>query len=257
MKKIFYLMVLFTAICGYTSCNSEITTVQSPFSLTNKSVQSQKVNAAELISPQSKLLVAANKETQQTILKRMELDYHPTEDIREDLGTYMQEGTPLTDYSSVKFIPVITGPYTENDRKKKQILSICNDVAWMYGKTIEGENIYFMAEYTDWSKWEPNKKSQAYQYNVKMLGQAAVDSATQRKQKRTGAFCWEISYYYKGSIMFDIIEYAIQNSDDASFFVICYGPFHYCKICYFKNGKIYTCNKSRLESEISVNELWI
>ncbi len=257
MKRTTYLIMLFTIIGGCIACSSEVPAVQSSKTLTDDFVQNHKTKASELITPQSKLLTTVEKAAQQTILKRMDLDYHPTKDIMTDLGILMQKGTPQTNYTSVKFVPVITAPSTSAERKKTPFLSTNYEMAWMYGKTIEGENIYFEAEYTDWSKWEPDKNGQAYKYDVERLGQAVVDSMNERKQNRTGPFRWQITYYPKGSFMYKLIEYARQHSDDGSFFVITSGPFHYCKICYFKNGKVYRSFQYSDQERIEPEELWL
>ena len=256
MKRTTYFIMPFFVIGACIACSPEVSTLQPQKVLTNN-VTHHRTNVSEILTPQSELFTVVNKEAQQNMLKRMDIDYHPTREDSLYLDVYMLKSTPQTDYSSIKFVPVITGPHNAAERKRIPLLSPCHDVSWMYGKTTKGENIYFKAEYTDWSKWEPDKNSEYYKHRVQETGQAATDALYRRKQNRTGPFRWQITYYPKGSFMYKLIEYARQHSDDGSFFVITSGPFHYCKICYFKNGKVYRSFQYSDQEGIEPEELYL
>lgn len=100
---------------------------------------------------------------------------------------------------------------------------------------------YYIAYYHDRSNFK--KEDNLFMYNgvKEVLGQEFADDMVRRYKANK----WTISYSYTGEGLNDKIDYAIQESDDGSFFLLkTISPYGgSINACYFKDGKPYICKK--------------
>lgn len=105
----------------------------------------------------------------------------------------------------------------------------------------ETSHIYYGAEYQDRSNFK--KEDNLYMYNgiKEVHGQKFADETVRRYK----AIKWTVGKYFKDGKMSNKMDYAIQESDDGSFFMLksttLYGGSN--DICYFKDGKPYICKE--------------
>ena len=105
----------------------------------------------------------------------------------------------------------------------------------------ETSHIYYGAEYQDRSKFKKEDNLNMYNGIKEVHGQKFADETVRRYK----AIKWTVGKYFKDGKMSNKMDYAIQEADDGSFFMLksttLYGGSY--DICYFKDGKPYICKE--------------
>jgi hypothetical protein len=179
-----------------------------------------------VLKPDSYLFSEVDKSIRDTVIKRIKMDLHPDTAYYRKKLLLAQPNLPQINISSLKFVPVVE---RSSDAQANRSLSICKEVACLYGKTTNGEDLYISATYHDWSNVTP--RPELYQALLKYNRKEEIDANYRSRRSRRGADCWTIIPSVKGSIGYQLMDYARTHSDNGKFFVLDEAQ-HYFGICF-------------------------
>jgi|GEM_PF-2529739 len=203
------------------------------------------------LKPNSPLLAPVDKSTQDSVIKRIQMDLNPNKEHYTNTHQRVRDDIPPLDFSTLEFIPIITRPKSWIIYEGDEPLWIEKEFAYMYGKTTDGREVYIVARYKDRSA---GLNTSNYQNILLRTGQEKADTINQRLASRRGIDHWDIVVmFFQGDIMFQMMDYARSQSDDGKFFILLQGK-HHSEVCYFKDGKAMSCRKSRKDDEIRVQD---
>jgi hypothetical protein len=204
-----------------------------------------------VLKPDSYLFSEVDKSIRDTVIKRIKMDLHPDTAYYRKKSLLAQPNLAPINTSSLKFVPVVE---LSSDAQANRSLSICKEVACLYGKTTNGEDLYISATYHDYSNVTP--RPELYQEMLKHTSKGKIDESFRILRSLRGADCWLISSAIKGSIMYQLMDYARTHSDNGKFFVLDEAQ-HYSGICFFEHGKPLECWKNTKDDEVRVRDFSI
>lgn len=192
-------------------------------------------NAINQLTPGCNLLVVIDRDVQNTVLERLELNV-----ARNWYNHRIGLSLPLIN-STVKFVPVIDSPMSLSSIKdSEKIMWPLKDFASFYGQNKKGETIYFYALYSDRSNFTKETNPKMYRENVEMFGQEYADKVVEKFRNAKGSDRWEIIVVSPQDPGYKEFEYAREHSDDGSYFILTRGK-TYPRICFFMDNKPYCC----------------
>ncbi|MGB3062770.1 hypothetical protein [Sphingobacterium thalpophilum] len=201
----------------------------------------------------SPLLAEVNKNTKDSVTKRIEMDMNPDIEHYQNTAQSIQQDLPAIDISSLKFMPVISRPLIIASVNKDDMLSINNKMAFISGKTKNGENIYIVMKY---KIQQVDTTTRNFKILEESYGKKRNEDFLKKLKNRNGIDHWNIEIILKtGDILYQLFDFARTESDNGKPFILTKGD-HQLNICYFKNGKPMTCNKSTKFDEIRVTEFY-
>lgn len=250
MKSLFKLFV-FSVTAIFISCSSETVVVnQERNSFGNTDV----LKAVNMLNKEGLLLTKVDKNIQDSVLKRIRMDLNPNQEHFERTAQVRRNDIPRVDFASLRFVPTIALALVPSERREGNLLKESRECVCLYGKTLDGKDVYMIARYKDWNKVKQKVDSPLYKARLQREGKEKVDAGFKRLQSRVGVDCWRISVFTQGDIMFQLMDYARKQSDDGSFFIMIRGNHHF-EICYFKDGKPMSCRKATKYDEIIVTDM--
>jgi len=210
----------------------------------------------DILAPNSPLLAPVDKSIQDSVIKRIKMDLNPDLEHFRNTSQVVRDDIPALDFSSLTFVPVISNA-TFIDHYSDRVLVTDNEFACIYGKTESGEDIFLQARYTDWKAIVHDARNdfQHYQARVERMGKENVDDGLKKLESREYIDCWRISVFRKDDILFHLMDYARKQSDNGEFFIVTQGKHHH-EICYFKDGKPLSAQKTRIDGKIKVRDLY-
>jgi hypothetical protein len=204
------------------SGNGQLQTNGRALSATHK----QFVVKPYVLKPDSYLFSEVDKSIRDTVMKRIKMDLHPDTAYYRKKALLAQPNLAPINTSSLKFVPVVE---RSSDAQGNRSLSICKEVACLYGKTPNGEDLYILATYHDYSNVTPSPE--LYQAMLKYTSKEKIDEGDRIMRSQRGADCWMISTGIKGDIMYQLMDYARTHSDNGKFFVLDEAQ-HYSAVCF-------------------------
>ncbi|MCD8319058.1 MAG: hypothetical protein LUC45_09635 [Paraprevotella sp.] len=140
-------------------------------------------------------------------------------------------GTRASVHDSYRFFPVIEAYKNEaGDRSFRPTKdAVCLD---------ETQQTYYLASFSDHSNFKKEDNPDMYEANKEVFGQKFADEMVRRYKEKK----WIVSFVSEEGNMYNAIRYAVETSDDGSFFAL--KPLeHSIEVCYFKDGKPFICKK--------------
>lgn len=247
VMKLINLSILLLFQILFFSCSEQGVYVNST---SNQVVKKDTVvtRAINRLTPGCSLLAEIDKNVQDTVLKRLELNI-----ARNGYSHRKGLSLPLVN-STVKFVPVVDSPMplsTIDDSDK--ILVPQKDFTCFYGQNEKGETIYFYAIYKDRSNFTKETNPRMYKMNVELFGQEYADKEVEKLRNARGPERWEIIVASpQDGIGYKKFEYARKHSDDGSFFILTRGK-TYPHVCFFMNKKPYYC--CEIQQELGMEPL--
>lgn len=245
--NVYQLILRAFLLISIASCSSEM-------NLTTNEIRPSS-RTATVLGSTSPLLTAVDQAIQDSVSKRIYMDLNPDSERLIRTAQVRRKDIPALDFSSFHFMPSIevgvVNSASKRETTREDLLKKSKDFACLYGTMTSGKRMYAIARYKDWSKVKQNIESPLYKAAVKKDGKDKIDSAFRKLQSRSGIDCWKVHIFTEGDIMFQLMDYAYNQSDDKSFFILVYGK-NFFDVCYFKDGKAFSCRKNTKWDEIRV-----
>ena len=224
---------LFIFISSFTisilcSCVNTNTTAKEPSATAPKALPVYALQAAALL-PGGSLYTPITEGARDTILSKIQKYETRQKDKSVAVST--------KSLRNIRYFPVIEAfkdstDHVQHYRASKGVVCL-----------NETSHIYYGAEYQDRSNFKKEDNLNMYNGIKEVHGQKFADETVRRYK----AIKWTVGKYFKDGKMSNKMDYAIQESDDGSFFMLksttLYGGSN--DICYFKDGKPYICKEGK------------
>lgn len=225
MKYYLSIFISSFAIGILSSCVNTNTTAEEPAATAPKTSPVYALQAAALL-PGGSLYTPITEGARDTILSKIQRYETQQKDKSNAVST--------KSLRNIRYFPVVEifKDTTGQTRYQASKNIVCLN---------ETSHIYYGAEYQDRSKFKKEDNLNMYNGIKEVHGQKFADETVRRYK----AIKWTVGKYFKDGKMSNKMDYAIQEADDGSFFMLksttLYGGSY--DICYFKDGKPYICKE--------------